>query len=314
MPALRTIIFPLLLALLLNVNAAEWTTNYKEALAEAGRQGKPVLAEFTGSDWCYYCKLLRKNVLETADFAEWAEEHFILLEIDTPQHRELPTALLAQNQMLCTKYQIDGYPTLLVLDAQGQAIGGLFGYVGNPEAVRKELEPGLQAAELLRKAAALPDGSKQAPLLAAWKLIPRELHELNLPLQQLISANDPDDISGLRAAAAAEQALQKWKAAEAAAPTDAAALAIVEKALTCATPHNKRQLLEMQYRLMVRLAENTDDVLAAARIAYASIDADLRLSRQEKESRKKQLRGVFANPQTTLNRSRMLYRKRPAGN
>ena len=59
------------------------------------------------------------------------------------------------------------------------------------------------------------------------------------------------------------------------------------------------------------MAEKPEDVYAAAEVAYACIDADLRLSEREKESRKRQMRGVFANPQTTLNRSSMLLRKRP---
>lgn len=309
---LRTLLLPLLSALLLNAGAAEWKTNYEAALAESARSGKPILAEFTGSDWCYYCRRLRTDVLDAPDFAAWAEKHFILLEIDLPQHTEIDTTLLAQNQMLRSKYQIDGFPTLLVLDAQGRPLGGLFGFVGNPKTVQQELEPGLQADQLLRQAARLPDEEKQAPLLAAWKLIPRDLHELNIPLQQEVSAHDPQDLSGLRAAAAAEQALQTCREAEAAAPTDTAALRIVEQAVAAATPHNKRQLLELQYRLLVRLAETPADVYAAAEIAYAAIDADLRLTPREKESRKRQLRGVFANPQTTLNRTRMLHRKRPA--
>ena len=305
-------LLPLLCSLFLSASAAEWGTNYEAALAESARSGKPILAEFTGSDWCYYCKKLRLEVLDSADFAAWAEKHFILLEIDLPQHTEIDTALLAQNQMLRSKYQIDGFPTLLVLDAQGRPLGGVFGYIGNPRAVQQELEPGLQADQLLRQAAQLPAEQKQAPLLAAWKLIPRDLHELNIPLQQEVSAHDPQDLSGLRAAATAEQALQACQNAADAAPTDAAALRIVEQALAAATPHNKRQLLELQYRLLIRLAETQADVLAAAEVAYASIDADLRLSPREKESRKRQLRGVYANPQTTLNRTRMLHRKRPA--
>ena len=305
-------LLPLLCSLFLSASAAEWGTNYEAALAESARSGKPILAEFTGSDWCYYCKKLRLEVLDSADFSAWAEKHFILLEIDLPQHTEIDTALLAQNQMLRSKYQIDGFPTLLILDAQGRPLGGVFGYIGNPRAVQQELEPGLQADQLLRQAAQLPAEQKQALLLAAWKLIPRDLHELNIPLQQEVSAHDPQDLSGLRAAATAEQALQACKNTAEAAPSDAAALRIVEHALAAATPHNKRQLLELQYRLLIRLAETQADVLAAAEVAYASIDADLRLSPREKESRKRQLRGVYANPQTTLNRTRMLHRKRPA--
>ena len=307
----RRLLLSLLCIPLFAASAAEWGTNYEEALNKARSEGKAVLAEFTGSDWCYYCRKLRQEVLDSPDFASWAEENFVLLEIDLPQHTDIGIELLTQNQMLRSKYQIDGYPTLLVLDASGRPLGGMFGYVGDPKTVQAELEPGIKAEKLLREAAKLPATQKQAPLIAAWKLIPQELHELNIPLQQEVAEHDPHDLSGLRAAASAERQLQECKAAEAAAPTDEAALRIVQKTLATATPHNKRQLLELQYRLLIRMAEKPEDVYAAAEVAYASVDADLRISSREKESRKHQMRGVFANPQTTLNRSRMFLRKRP---
>ena len=39
------------------------TTNYSDALAEARRTKRKVLLHFTGSDWCYYCKMLDQEVL-----------------------------------------------------------------------------------------------------------------------------------------------------------------------------------------------------------------------------------------------------------
>ena len=43
---------------------ADWGTDYKAALAQAKAENKQVLLDFTGSDWCGYCKLLDKEVLE----------------------------------------------------------------------------------------------------------------------------------------------------------------------------------------------------------------------------------------------------------
>ena len=312
MSFLRKCIVPVLSALVATATAAEWGTDYEAALAAAKQQGKAVLADFTGSDWCYYCIRLRKEVLDDPVFAAWAEKHFVLLEVDVPQHRQIDEKLLAQNQMLCTKYKIDGYPTVLVLDAKGRPLGGLFGYVGKTDIVRETLEPGLQADRLLRQAEQMQGEEKLRAMLAAWKLVPRDLHELNIPLQQELAAIDPQDLSGLKAAAAAENALQECIAAEAAAPTDAAAIAIVDAALEKAVPENRRQLLELKYRLMMRNVKTPQDVYAAAEVAYASIDADLRLSPAVKESRKNQLRGVYANPQTSINRSKVIYRRRPA--
>lgn len=305
------LLLPVVPALVLSATAAEWSNNYESALAAAGQQGKALLVDFTGSDWCHFCMRLRADVLDHPAFAAWAKEHFVLLEVDMPENPNFDRKLREQNSKLCAQYKVDAFPTLLVLDSAGNPLGGLFGYEADPVTVQKLLTPGLQVHDLLKRARHLQGEQKLQVMLAAWRLIPHELHELNRPLQQELMAIDTQDLSGLRAAAKAEQDLQDCKAAEAAAPTDAAALDIVNTALTQAVPQNRRQLLELKYRLLIRTVETPQEVYAAADVAYAIIDADLRLSPEVKESRKRQLKGVFANPQTSINRSRMIYRKRP---
>jgi thioredoxin-related protein len=299
-------------ALVCSAQAAEWCTDFAAALKRADAENKLVLADFTGSDWCYYCIRLRADVLDNPRFAAWAESHFVLLEIDLPENPAFDQAKLKQNRELCARYGVDSYPTVLVLSDTGEPLGGFFGYVSDPAAVQKELAAALRVASLLRQARRATGEARLRPMLKAWKLIPEDMREFCPKLAAEVAAVDTRDESGLRAAAAAEQKLQECRAAADAAPTDTAALQIVDAALAQAVPQNRRQLLEMKYRLMVRCVETHADVLAAAEVAYASIDADLRLSPRVKESRKRQMQGVFANPQTTINRSRMLLRKRPA--
>lgn len=306
-----TYLLPLLPALVLSATAAEWGTDYTSALLAARQQGKAVLADFTGSDWCHFCIRLRNEVLDHPDFAAWAAENFVLLEVDVPQNPNFDLNQLEQNRRLCSRYAIDGFPSVLVLDAQGRPLGGIFGFEPDHAAVRSAFEKGLQADRLLQQAAKLEGEPKLQALLAAWQLIPEELRKINKPLQLEIMALDTQDLSGLHAAAAARRALKECQAAEAAAPTDAAALDIVNAALAKAVPANRRQLLELKYRLLMRGLETHEDVYAAAEVAYASIDADLRLTPRQKETRKRQLRGVFANPQTALNRSKTYRRNRP---
>ena len=293
------------------VGAAEWGTEYEPALALAQEQRKPVLVNFTGSDWCGYCMRLRAEVLDEPSFASWAAEHFVLLEVDVPQHPKFSREKLAQNRALCEKYRIDGFPSLLVLDAKGRAVGCLFGYEANPEIVRKSIEPGWRAVQYLRAAESLQGEAKVHAMVEAWKLVPEDLHDVNKELRAEIVAIDTQDLSGLKSVADAERRLQACKHAADAAPTDAVALEIVEAALFEAVPYNKRQLLELKYRLLISCAQTEADVLLVAEVAYAIIDADLRIPASEKSLRKQQLKGVFANPRTTLNRSRMLKRHRP---
>ena len=54
---------------------ADWTTDYKAALTQAKAQNKLVLLDFTGSDWCGYCKLLDKEVFTTSSFKDFADKN-----------------------------------------------------------------------------------------------------------------------------------------------------------------------------------------------------------------------------------------------
>ncbi len=291
--------------------AAEWDTDYEAALARAEREGKAVLVDFTGSDWCGYCIRLRSEVLEEPHFRAWAGEHFVLLEVDMPKNPKFDEEQRAQNQMLCKKYGVDGFPTLLVLDSQGNALGGLFGYEGNPDIVREILTRGLTVQGLLTQARQASGEEKLRLMVDAWRLLPEELQQLNAPLKIEIMDNDAADYSGLRAEETAMLRLKACIEAANAAPTDATALDIVNAALAEAAPVVRRQLLEHKFRLLLFLAETEEDILAAAEVAYAAIDADFRLTEAEKQDRKAQFRAVFANPQATLKRYRMVKRNRP---
>jgi len=120
--------------------AEGWLTSYDEAVKQSKKTGKPILADFTGSDWCGWCIKLHKEVFDTADFKSWAKKNVILLELDFPQTKPQPAALKAQNSKLQKKYQIQGYPTILFLDATGK-VKGSYGYdAGGPKVWTKNAE------------------------------------------------------------------------------------------------------------------------------------------------------------------------------
>lgn len=312
MTGIRNLFAAMAAAVVAVAPAEEWGTDYTAALVRAQREGRAVLVNFTGSDWCGFCMRLKAEVLDDPEFAAWAGESFVLLEVDLPRRADVDPELLERNREICSRYAVDGFPTLLVLDEQGRALGGLAGFEGDRHLVRKVLSDGLRACELLRQGDSLQGEQELACLLAVWKLLPDEIRRLNPGLRAEIISLDEQDVSGLRAEAEAERRLRDCRSAVQAAPTDAAALSIVDEALRHAVPANRRQLLEIKHQLLFLLAENTDDICAAAEVAYAAIEADLRYTPQEKELLLRQLRAVYANPQTQLNRSRSIHRKRPA--
>jgi protein disulfide-isomerase len=118
--------------------ADPWMTDFKAALAQSKKTKKPIIADFTGSDWCGWCIKLKEEVFSKPEFKEWAAKHVILLELDYPKQKEQSEEIKKQNQELATKYQIKGYPTILFLDAKGKVIGKSGYMPGGPEAWLKD--------------------------------------------------------------------------------------------------------------------------------------------------------------------------------
>ena len=121
----------------------EWTTSYEEALKLAKLSGRPMAIWFTGSDWCGWCVKLDKEVFKTDKFRAWSGKNLILLCCDFPRRTTLAPDLQKQNDALKTKYPIDGYPTIVVIDVKGRELwrGGYL--EGGPDAWIAKCKEGL---------------------------------------------------------------------------------------------------------------------------------------------------------------------------
>jgi protein disulfide-isomerase len=118
-----------------------WGTDLPKALVQAKADNKMVLLDFTGSDWCGWCIKFDKDTLSQDKFAEYAKTHLELVTVDFPNKKPQSDALKAANKALGEKYGVDGYPTFVVLDADGKEIGRQVGYApGGPEAFIAKLE------------------------------------------------------------------------------------------------------------------------------------------------------------------------------
>jgi len=114
------------------VAAAEgdWMTDLAKAQEKAKAEKKLVLVDFTGSDWCPPCKALHKNVFSSEEFAEFAKKNLVLVEVDFPRKKEQSDQLKKANRELAKKYEIDGYPTVIVFDGSGKQLKKDVGYSG----------------------------------------------------------------------------------------------------------------------------------------------------------------------------------------
>jgi len=112
--------------------AGEWTTDYSAALAQAKAENRRVFLFFTGSDWCGWCKRLDAEVLSTSEFQTYAKKKLILVKLDFPRRVAQPAQVKQQNLKLQQQYQIEGYPTIVVLDSRGKKVGQLGYQPGGP--------------------------------------------------------------------------------------------------------------------------------------------------------------------------------------
>ncbi|MEE2714692.1 MAG: redoxin family protein [Verrucomicrobiota bacterium] len=106
-----------------------WLVDFAKAKARAAKEGKPILMEFTGSDWCPPCKALHKNVLTSAVFKKQIPAKFVLLKLDNRRDKTGQTPEeIAQYKKLSSEYKVRGVPTIVIADAKGKEQHRQVGY------------------------------------------------------------------------------------------------------------------------------------------------------------------------------------------
>ena len=109
-----------------------WYDDFAAAQKEAVKTGRPMLVLLTGSDWCGFCVRLKKTVLDTDGFKQFAAEKLILVYLDFPSHRvKLPAELTKQNAALEERFRVGGYPTTVILSPDGKELGRIVGAARN---------------------------------------------------------------------------------------------------------------------------------------------------------------------------------------
>ena len=107
--------------------------DFEKAKAQAAKEEKSILMEFTGSDWCPPCKALAKNVLTQDVFKTEMPKNFVLLKLDSPRDKSKQTPEeIEQYKVLSAKYGIQGVPTIFLADAKGRPYYQTVGYSGDP--------------------------------------------------------------------------------------------------------------------------------------------------------------------------------------
>jgi protein disulfide-isomerase len=118
-----------------------WLHDYKKAQEEAKASHKFLLLNFTGSDWCGWCVKFDKEVFSQPPFKDFARDNLVLVELDFPRAKQQPAELRKQNRELAQRYEVVGFPTIVVLNSDGQKVWEFDGYFPDgPEAFVAELQ------------------------------------------------------------------------------------------------------------------------------------------------------------------------------
>ena len=114
--------------------SANWLTDFEAAKKVAASEDKPLLLDFTGSDWCIWCIRLKDEVFTREAFTDYAEDELVLVELDFPRGKSQTEELKAQNAALAEKYGVRGFPTIVLLSPDGDLIEKTGYRKGGPEA------------------------------------------------------------------------------------------------------------------------------------------------------------------------------------
>lgn len=100
-----------------------WIEDFAEASALSKKTNKPMLLEFTGSDWCPPCIQMNKQIFSTKKFQDFARGNLVLMKVDFPMRKPQNTALKQQNLQLDEKFGVNGaVPTVVLLSPDGKVL------------------------------------------------------------------------------------------------------------------------------------------------------------------------------------------------
>lgn len=69
-----------------------------------------------------------KEVYTSKDFQDYASKNLVLVRVDFPSKIQQSAQLKKANESLKAQYKVNGFPTMVVLDADGKLLGTKVGY------------------------------------------------------------------------------------------------------------------------------------------------------------------------------------------
>lgn len=255
------------LALLTGTVAAgdDWYDDFDVAAEVAKKEGKDLLVDFTGSDWCIWCVRLDKEVFAHEEFLTAAKEQYVLVALDFPNTEEVQAQVPnpERNAELKGKYGVKGFPTVLLMNADGEAFAQAGYRPDGPEPYLEHMmeirAPGLEELAKHKKFIEAFEAAEGDAQVAAWEKATVRMEELEegslfavlfVPVVKWAFEADADNAKGF-----------KLRAVEALMAVGHADDAVLQAAREV-DPKNEKGLLEQS--VQAQFQSVNDDVTAQA--------------------------------------------------
>lgn len=128
---------------------AGWLTDLDAAKAAAKAANRPILAVFSGSDWCKPCIMYEQEVFAKSEFMAYAKDKLVLAHFDFPRLKknQLPAAQQKMNDAAAAQLNREGdFPLAVVISPEGKVLAKTGYIAGGPaafEAYLKKVVPTL---------------------------------------------------------------------------------------------------------------------------------------------------------------------------
>ena len=246
-----------------------WMTDLPAAMQKAAKENKLVLIDFTGSDWCSSCVQLRRNVLDNPDFRAYADERFVLMEVDLPQRKSFDPVLRAKNEAIAARYGVAAYPTIMVLNPQGGVLGGFQEGDKTVKEAIAVLDNAYTVDALFRKAAMQSGLERAKTLYEAYLIYPdsKGFAAQNEALRNEIVKCDPQNVTGIHdAAAVIEQARLFLNQRSRYAYNSPELGKLLEQQLREAMPANRPSVMLERCQFAMTTARTVGDIVATRKM------------------------------------------------
>jgi thioredoxin-related protein len=196
-----------------------WLTDIDAAKKSASESKKDLLIDFTGSDWCGWCIKLNDEVFKHDAFKTGVKDSFVLVEIDFPREKgKLPEDVRKRNTELGEKYAVQGYPTILLCDAEGKPYaatgyeeGGPEKYVSHLNELRKNKSKRDEAFAKAAKASGVEKAKVLIAALDAMKVDEKVVANFYGDIAAQIRAADPKDETGFAKKAESGKRIEEFQ-------------------------------------------------------------------------------------------------------